>query len=126
MGATEHATPAHAAVDADVRRLVEEIVAEADPLRIILFGSRATGAARPDSDIDLLVVMPDGTPCRQAMVEIGSRLSRPGVGIDLLVATPATLSEHAANPGLIYRQILRTGRELYVAPPHTQPHCNAC
>ena len=109
-------TAAHADVEAAVRRLVEQIVAEAAPLRVVLFGSRAAGTARPDSDIDLLVVMPDGTDRRAAMTAIGSRLPRPGVGIDLLVTTPATLAAHAENPGLIYREILRTGRDLYVAP----------
>lgn len=30
--------------------------------RIVLFGSRATGRARPDSDVDLLVVTPRQLP----------------------------------------------------------------
>ena len=98
-----------------VRPLVEQIVAEFAPLRVVLFGSRAAGTARPDSDVDLLVVMPDGTPRRRAMVEIGARLPRPGVGIDLLVTTPAALAEHGDNPGLVYHEILRTGREVYTA-----------
>ena len=100
-----------------MRRLVAQIVAEADPLRIVLFGSRATGTARPDSDIDLLVVMPDGTDRRAAMTALGSRLPRPGVGIDLLVATPGVLEKHRDNPGLIYQEISRTGRDLYVRAP---------
>ena len=96
-----------------VRAVVEQVVAEAAPLRVVLFGSRAEGTARPDSDIDLLVVMPDGTDRRAAMTEIGSRLRRPGVGIDLLVTTPAVLAARGDDPGLIYRTILRTGRDLY-------------
>ncbi|WP_462323154.1 nucleotidyltransferase domain-containing protein, partial [Halochromatium sp.] len=39
-----------------LRRRVEIIVRAADPDAIILFGSRARGDARPDSDIDLLVI----------------------------------------------------------------------
>ena len=42
--------------DAMLREMVEVIVREADPETIILFGSRARGEARPDSDVDLLVV----------------------------------------------------------------------
>jgi len=38
--------------------IVERIVRQFDPLRIILFGSWARGDARPDSDVDLLVVLP--------------------------------------------------------------------
>jgi len=115
METTERIPADDIAVDEAVRRLVEEIVAEADPLRIILFGSRASGTARPDSDIDLLVVMPDGTPCRQAMWRIGSRIDQPEVDVDVIVATPSLLKRHANNPGLIYREALRTGRDVY--PP---------
>ncbi|MEK9163875.1 MAG: nucleotidyltransferase domain-containing protein, partial [Chloroflexota bacterium] len=39
--------------------MVKRIVTQFDPVRIILFGSRARGAARPDSDVDLLVILPD-------------------------------------------------------------------
>ena len=98
-----------------VRAVVEQVVAEADPIRVVLFGSRATGTARPDSDIDLLVVMPDGTDRRAAMTRIGSRLRRPGVGIDLLVTTPTVLAARGDDPGMIYRTVLRTGRDLYSA-----------
>ena len=100
-------------VDPLVQAVVDQIVAEARPLRVVLFGSRAAGTARPDSDIDLLVVMPDGTPRRQAMVEIGARLPC-DVGIDLLVTTPSKLAEQIVNRGLIYREVMQTGRDLYV------------
>lgn len=36
--------------------MVERIVAAVDPEKVILFGSHARGEARPDSDVDLLVV----------------------------------------------------------------------
>lgn len=39
-----------------LRQMVSTIVSEVSPETIILFGSRARGDARPDSDVDLLVV----------------------------------------------------------------------
>jgi predicted nucleotidyltransferase len=39
-------------LDPAVRDVVEQIVAEFKPLRIILFGSRAQESAQPDSQID--------------------------------------------------------------------------
>jgi predicted nucleotidyltransferase len=45
-------------VDEVVRRLVEHY----QPERIYLFGSSARGDARPESDLDFLVVLPDETP----------------------------------------------------------------
>ena len=107
---------ARLADDPLVRDLVDRVVAEADPLRVILFGSRARGAARPDSDVDLLVVLPDGTDRRRAMARISSR--RPVLDVDVLVATPEVLDRHGADPGLIYGQALRSGRDVYVAPGH--------
>jgi HEPN domain-containing protein/predicted nucleotidyltransferase len=105
-------------LDPAIRDVVEQIVAESEPLRIILFGSRAQASTRSDSDIDLLVVMPEGTDRREAMVQIGSRIDRSHCGVDVLVATPAFLEAQADNPGLIYGQILRTGFDVYLAPGH--------
>lgn len=39
-----------------LQEMVNVIIAEVDPEQIILFGSRARGEARPDSDVDLLVI----------------------------------------------------------------------
>ena len=41
-----------------IREMVNRIVRRFDPEKVILFGSYATGKAGPDSDVDLLVVMP--------------------------------------------------------------------
>ena len=50
-------TPTHSSNDeALLHQMVETIVREVSPERIILFGSRARGDARADSDVDLLVV----------------------------------------------------------------------
>ncbi|MFN9061382.1 MAG: nucleotidyltransferase domain-containing protein, partial [Pseudanabaena sp.] len=40
-------------------KLVNRIVEEIKPLRVILFGSVARNSMGEDSDIDLLVVMPE-------------------------------------------------------------------
>jgi predicted nucleotidyltransferase len=42
--------------DSLIRQIVEVIVREADPDAVILFGSRARGEARPESDVDLLII----------------------------------------------------------------------
>ncbi len=41
--------------DERLRAIVQAIVAGVQPSRVILFGSRARGDARPDSDYDLVV-----------------------------------------------------------------------
>ncbi len=72
-----------------LQRMVAAIVDAADPEQVILFGSRARGDARPDSDVDLVVVEaePFG-PGRDRLAET-NRLMRAlggmGVAKDVLV-----------------------------------------
>ena len=104
-----------AARDRVIADLVHQIVARVGPLRIILFGSSATGTTRPDSDIDLLIVMPEGTHRRRTAQQLYLEIQNVPIAFDLVVATPADLERHRDNPGLIYRRILTEGRELYAA-----------
>ena len=98
-----------------LRRLVDQIVAAVHPLRIILFGWAARGGAHHDSDLDVLVVMPEGTAGLETARELYRRIRGVGVAFDILVATPAIIERHGDNPGLIYRTILREGRTVYAA-----------
>jgi predicted nucleotidyltransferase len=95
--------------------LVRRIVDAAHPLRIILFGSAARGEMGPDSDVDVLVVMPDGTHRRHTAQDIYPKLIGVGIAVDVLVATPTDLERFGDNIGLVYHEIIRDGRELYAA-----------
>lgn len=95
--------------------LVRRIVELAHPLRIVLFGSAARGESGPDSDVDLLVVMPEGTHRRATAQALYREISGVGIPFDILVATPADLERHKENIGLVYRSALRDGREVYAA-----------
>jgi predicted nucleotidyltransferase len=98
-----------------VDELVERIVEEVHPLRIILFGSASKENVGPSSDIDLLVVMPEGVHRRRIAQFLYQKIIGLGVPFDILVATPADLQKHKNNIGLIYRTILQEGREVYAA-----------
>ncbi len=98
-------------IDELVRRIVEEV----HPLRIILFGSGARGEIGPNSDIDLLIVMPEGVHRRRIAQLLYQNISGLGVPFDILVATPGDLQKYKDNIGLIYRAILDEGREVYAA-----------
>jgi len=95
--------------------IVQRIVDVLHPLRIILFGSAARGEAGQDSDIDLLVVMPEGTPRLATAEKLHMRMFGIPAAIDFLVATPSDLERNRDNIGLVYRTILKEGRELYAA-----------
>lgn len=98
-----------------VDRLVQQIVATARPLQVILFGSAARGEMAPDSDVDMLVVMPRGTHRRKTAQRLYRQLVGVGIPFDIVVATPEDLERHRNNPGLIYGTILREGKEVYAS-----------
>jgi len=100
---------------AQLDELVQRIVDTVHPLRIILFGSAARGEMTPDSDFDVLVVMPEGTPRRPTAQELHRHFIGLPFPVDVIVTTPAQLEQHRNNIGLIYRTILSEGRELYAA-----------
>ena len=95
--------------------LVRQIVETVHPLRIILFGSAVAGGMGPDSDLDLMIVMPDGSHRRHTAQYLYRAISGVTVPFDLIVATPSDLEKHKDNIGLIYRTILREGRTIYAA-----------
>ncbi len=98
-----------------IESLVQSIVEAVHPLKIILFGSSARDKANPDSDIDVLVVMPEGVHCRRTAQLLYRQIRGLGVPFDILVATPSVLEKHKDNIGLIYRTVLQEGRGIYAA-----------
>lgn len=78
-----------------IDRLVTGIVEDVHPLRVLLFGSATRGELAAGSDIDLLVVMPDGTHRRQTAQHLYRRMRGFGVPFDILVATPRDLTTSA-------------------------------
>jgi len=95
--------------------LVKRIVAEVGPRRVVLFGSAARGQLQPGSDIDLLIVMSDGTHRRQTAQHLYGSLGGDRPPVDLVVATESDILDHGDAPGYIYAAALREGRELYAA-----------
>ncbi len=93
--------------------MIDRIVRGFDPLQIILFGSRARGDARDDSDIDLLVVMPDASDRRATTVAILDCLANLPVAKDVVVTTPDEIARRGALVGPVLRPALEDGKVLY-------------
>jgi uncharacterized protein len=102
-------SPEH--LEAILHRVVEAV----HPLRVVLFGSAARGEMTPDSDVDLLVVMPNGVHRRHTMEYLHTQLSGLPLPVEIVVATPDDLDRYGQSVGLIYRTALAEGRELYAA-----------
>ena len=103
-----------------LQRMVAAIVEAADPEQVILFGSRARGDARPDSDVDLVVVEaePFG-PDRSRLAEI-NRVMRAldglGVAKDVLVYSLDEVEYWRDSLNNVLARALREGRVLYERP----------
>jgi predicted nucleotidyltransferase len=97
-----------------IRRLSERIAREFHPERVILFGSRARGHTRGDSDVDLLVVMQYKGHSARMSAEILNRIE-PEFGVDLLVRTPEELRRRLALRDPFLGEIMRSGKILYEA-----------
>jgi uncharacterized protein len=97
-----------------IARLCDQIVSGFHPHKIILFGSYAYGQPSPDSDVDILVVMPFAGSSREQAVKIRSYIDTP-VALDLLVRTPEQVSERLAMDDFFMREIIEQGKVLYEA-----------
>jgi predicted nucleotidyltransferase len=97
---------------AAIEDVVRQIVGKFRPLKIILFGSYARGDFRPESDVDLLVVMETTQkPVRQE-IEICHNIEY-HFGLDLLVYTPQALAERVAMGDSFLKEALKEGKVLY-------------
>lgn len=94
---------------------VDEVVARvferSDATKVVVFGSVERGEDGPDSDIDLLVVLPRIERRHDAAVRVLRQLRDVPVPIDIVVVDERSLAERALEPGVI-RAAMREGRVL--------------
>lgn len=96
--------------------IVDRLVRRFDPERIILFGSHARGDARPDSDIDLLVVLASVDNRREARIGMLRELRDLAVAVDVMVTTPKDLATRASIPTIPLHSAVQEGIDLYARP----------
>ncbi len=92
--------------------LVKRIVREFHPQKIVLFGSYARGNPRPESDVDLLVVMETPKGERRQSLEI-RRLLNVTFGLDLIVYSPERLLQRLEWGDSFLREVIETGKVLH-------------
>ena len=96
-----------------IREMVDRIVREFRPERIILFGSHARGEGGPHSDVDLLVVMQVKGSRRQARLAIRRALHDIPMPKDIVVTTPEDFEWRKEVAGTIERPAAQQGEVLY-------------
>src|SRR5207253_10443357 len=83
------------------------------PEKIVLFGSHARGNARPDSDLDLLIIEESDLPRHRR----GARYRMALLGLypakDIVVWTPAEVEQWRGVSNAFISTILAEGKTLY-------------
>ncbi|MCY7417813.1 MAG: excisionase family DNA-binding protein [Chloroflexi bacterium] len=106
-------TPPRTAIGTAMGGITDRLVRALHPSQIILFGSMARGDARPDSDLDLLIVMPD-MPSRHKTTTAALRaiglLDR---DVDVLAVSESEVQARGTLPGTAIHDALTEGRVLY-------------
>ncbi|MFB0559680.1 MAG: nucleotidyltransferase domain-containing protein [Candidatus Lokiarchaeia archaeon] len=98
-----------------IKRIVEAIVKELKPQKIVLFGSFAYGAPNEESDIDLLIVMETNEPFHKRWAKVCRlvREQRKGIPFSPFVFTPDELEERLRIGDPFFQEIERKGEVLY-------------
>lgn len=102
--------------DSKLTEIVNRLAEAYHPERIYLFGSTARGDQGPDSDFDLMVVVPDNAPSPLRRSRLAyERLWGTGMAADVLVWTHTAFESRKAVIASLPATILREGRLLYGA-----------
>jgi predicted nucleotidyltransferase len=93
--------------------VVRRILTIGSPIKIVLFGSHAKGTARPDSDLDLLIIEESDLPRYRR----SGRYRRVLCGVfpakDIVVWTPQEVEEWKGVPNAFISTVLAEGKLLY-------------
>jgi len=93
--------------------IVRRIVETAQPEKIILFGSRARGNARPGSDFDLLVIKESDEPRYRRDAPLYLALAGVNAPVDVLTYTPEEVRDWSAVPQAFITTAVREGKVVY-------------
>jgi uncharacterized protein len=95
-----------------IHEVSRRLSAAAPSAKVILFGSHARGDARPDSDLDLLVIEPELKSRRAESVRLRGVLGNLGVPVDLVVVPESHVDEWRHFEGTMLNHALTEGRVL--------------
>ncbi|MBF0445746.1 MAG: nucleotidyltransferase domain-containing protein [Magnetococcales bacterium] len=102
-----------------IHEAVDRLVKVANPAKVILFGSYATGNATVNSDLDLMVIEPNITELTsENKAVLRNAIGDVGAGVDLLVYTEEEVRRRGQVPGTVIYWALKEGRVMYESSTH--------
>jgi len=105
--------------EADIARLVDDIVKEVQPEAVYLFGSRARGDAREESDFDLLIIEREPFSKSRSryreLAKLWHLVLKHRLPVDVILYSENEIEQWRTEPGHVVARALREGRALYAA-----------
>jgi len=98
-----------------INQAVKLLISAAHPVRIIVFGSHGRGDASDESDLDLMVIMPEVKNKYKEMVRLRRVLRPLRIPVDVLVYSQDEVDEWAHLPGTALYWALKEGRVVHEA-----------
>jgi predicted nucleotidyltransferase len=102
-------------IEKDIDRFIAELTRLFHPEKVILFGSYAKGNVKPDSDVDILVLMDYKGKASLKAFEIRKAVKR-HFPLDLIVRRPKDLSRRMKLGDPFFKDIMEYGRIVYERP----------
>ena len=105
----------HASPDTQLQDIARVLVARVRPELVLLFGSRARGTERADSDFDLMIVVRDGTVVETARAAAYDALRALPLSVDVIARSVHDYLRYQSDPGYLDFMVAREGVLLYAS-----------
>ena len=106
----------HRMVEPPQNEITRRIVEAFKPQRVIVFGSRAHGTPRPESDLDLMVEMETTLSPADRVLAVFNLFGLRSWALDVVVFTPSEVVRQRAAPESLVNAIEKEGRVVYERP----------
>lgn len=96
-----------------INNIVNKIVLEAKPEKVILFGSHAWGEPTKDSDLDFFVIQQSNERRLEREIKLHEAIFPAGIAVDILAYTPEEVDRRLKIGDFFIKKVLNKGRVVY-------------
>ena len=96
-------------MDRLAQKVIRRIATEVNPRRVFLFGSRANGHARPESDVDVLLLCDEKQDKRALQLRMHRLFPAPDFSLDVFVLTEDEFERQKGVSNTLAREVSERG-----------------